>query len=264
VLACLGAVAIAVPLAEQAQLAVSQGDVAAGRFAGALRSAATAHRIEPFAVGPTLQQALILEQLGALHLARAALAHSIAEMATDWQLWVTEARLDAELRDAAGARTALHLARSLNPRSPATAGAIVNGPHGSVEAPASLLGLGACVPSGVSDLVQSVETIPTAACAVADPGVRTRQADRRLVAQSPSAENPPRPVGEAWPLGVLETLATGAGPGGLGPAAPIYLSLTLLTVGAAKLRAVLRRRAKTPRANARDASAACDGEVNAM
>jgi O-antigen ligase len=160
VLACLATFGVAVPLAEQAQLAVSQGDVAAGRFVGALRAAATARGIEPFAVGPTLQQALILERLGVLHRARATLGRSIAEMPTDWQLWVIAARLDAELHDAADARTALHRARSLNPRSPATAGAIVNGPHGSVQAPASLLGLGTCVPSGVSDLVQSVETIP--------------------------------------------------------------------------------------------------------
>jgi hypothetical protein len=246
--ACVATVAIAVPLAEQAQLGISRADVTAGRLGDGLRAAATARRIEPFAAGPPLSEALILERFGALRGARAALAQSIERTPTDWRLWVIRARLDTELHEVAAARAALHRARVLDPRSPATAGTIANGRHGSVTTPTGLLGLGACVPSGVSDLVQSIETIPGAACAVADPVLRAPRADQHLEALASSSRDAPSPAGLAWPLGVLATLLRGGGPGGFGPALPVFFAVTLLAGAVTRLRVSRRRAAAIRRA----------------
>jgi hypothetical protein len=109
--------AIAVPLADAIALRRSQAAADAGQLAAAYRDSLTAQRIEPYAATPRLQEALVLEAAGELGpAARAALA-ATRDQPTNWQTWLTLARIDAERGAYRPAINALDRARSLDPRS---------------------------------------------------------------------------------------------------------------------------------------------------
>jgi O-Antigen ligase len=109
--------AIAVPLAatsfvRQSQEAAGEGDVAA-----ALSDARSAQNVEPFAATPRLQEALVLEEVGALTPAAAAAREATERESTNWRTWVVLSRIEARRGRAVPAVAAFRKARSLNPRS---------------------------------------------------------------------------------------------------------------------------------------------------
>jgi hypothetical protein len=120
-LALLAAVAlgaVAVPMAGALATRDSVDAAAEGRIAAALEDSRTAQRVQPYAASPRLQQALVLEQAGALSDASVAARAAAAEEPTNWRTWFTLARIDARLGNADVAINELRKARRLNPRSP--------------------------------------------------------------------------------------------------------------------------------------------------
>jgi tetratricopeptide (TPR) repeat protein len=109
--------AILVPLTEQLAINQSQAAAARGQLSTALRDSLTAQRLEPYAAGPRLQEALVLEEAGELESAAAAAQAATARGSTDWTTWLTLARIDARRGAAVAAVAALGRARALNPRS---------------------------------------------------------------------------------------------------------------------------------------------------
>lgn len=119
---CLAAiaaiVAIAIPLTSETHLRESEEDVREGDLYGALAAAKSAQNAEPAAAGPRLQQALVLEQIGALGQAANAARGATEREETNWRNWLVLSRIEAQ-RGRAGAAVGAYLrARSLNPRSP--------------------------------------------------------------------------------------------------------------------------------------------------
>jgi hypothetical protein len=117
VLAVLGMVAVAVPLAgadavRDSQAAVREGDLVAG-----LESARSAARVQPYSASAHLQEALIFERAG--DLARAdALAREASRLEpTNWRVWLTRSRISARRGDAGAAVAAYGKAKRLNPHS---------------------------------------------------------------------------------------------------------------------------------------------------
>jgi hypothetical protein len=106
------------PLVAADRLAASQSAVRSGDGSTALAAARTARRIEPWASAPYLQTALVLEQLGRLQEAGAAIDSAIARDPHNWELWLVKARLEATSGDIAASRTALARIRVLNPFAP--------------------------------------------------------------------------------------------------------------------------------------------------
>lgn len=118
VLAAVALGAIAVPMAGALATRDSRDAVAEGNLVAALEDARTAQRLQPAAATPHLQQALVLEEAGALpDAARAARAATVEEP-TNWRTFFVLARIEARRGQAAAAVAALRNARSLNPRSP--------------------------------------------------------------------------------------------------------------------------------------------------
>ena len=121
VLAALAAVAlgaIAVPMAGALATRDSRDAAAEGNLVAALQDARTAQRLQPYAATPHLQQALVLEEAGALSNAATAARAATAEEPTNWRTWFVLARIDARRGEDAAALVALRKARRLNPRSP--------------------------------------------------------------------------------------------------------------------------------------------------
>jgi hypothetical protein len=110
--------AIAVPLASTALVRQSQEEAREGDFESALSDARSAQNVEPFAATPRLQQALVLEEAGALDAASAAARAATAREATNWRTWVVLSRIEARRGEAPAAVAAYRRARALNPRSP--------------------------------------------------------------------------------------------------------------------------------------------------
>uniref|UniRef100_UPI002FCC5494 O-antigen ligase family protein n=1 Tax=Aromatoleum sp. TaxID=2307007 RepID=UPI002FCC5494 len=120
-LAVLAAVAlgvIAVPMAGALATRDSRDAAAEGKLVAALQDARTAQRLQPAAATPHLQQALVLEEAGALKDATMAARVATTEEPTNWRTWFVLARIEARRGQAAAALAALRKARSLNPRSP--------------------------------------------------------------------------------------------------------------------------------------------------
>jgi hypothetical protein len=115
-------VAIGIPLLGASDLRQSQAQAAAGRLAPALARAGAAASVEPFAAGPPLQRALVLELEGRLPTAAAAAAAATAAAPTDWRNWLVRSRIEAERGAPAAALAAYRRARALDPRSPVLAG----------------------------------------------------------------------------------------------------------------------------------------------
>jgi hypothetical protein len=108
--------AISVPLA--GAIAIRQSQVAAqqGNLPAAYHYSLTAQQLQPYAGTPYLQEALVLEAAGDLRPAASAAQTAARNEPTDWQVWLTLARIDAERGADRNALAALNRARELNPR----------------------------------------------------------------------------------------------------------------------------------------------------
>lgn len=109
--------AVAVPTAGALATRDSSNAAADGQLSLALSQIRTAQRLQPYAATPRLQQALVLEQAGALSPAAAAATAATEDEPTNWRTWFVLARIDARRGNAASAVDALRRARSLNPQS---------------------------------------------------------------------------------------------------------------------------------------------------
>lgn len=110
-------VAIAIPLSAASSIQKSQAEVRRGNLEEALSEARDARRVEPFAAGPRLQEALVLEAQD-----RLAQAESPAREATrlepgEWRAWLVLSRIEAERGQALASVASYRRARALNPRS---------------------------------------------------------------------------------------------------------------------------------------------------
>ncbi|HEY7891718.1 MAG TPA: O-antigen ligase family protein [Solirubrobacteraceae bacterium] len=117
-LALLGAAAIVVPLASSVSLRSSQAQAQQGRLGGSLASARTAASWQPYASGPALQQALVLEQSGNFTAAAKAASKATTNSSSDWRAWLVLSRIEAERGNAKAALAAWQKARLLDPRDP--------------------------------------------------------------------------------------------------------------------------------------------------
>jgi hypothetical protein len=117
-LAVCSLVAIALPLAETTAIRGSQSEAAAGNRAQALGDAFTAARLEPYAAGPQLQLALVLETQNRVGSALAHARRAVADEPLNWASWLVLSRLEAEDGQPARSLAAFERARALNPRSP--------------------------------------------------------------------------------------------------------------------------------------------------
>ncbi|MCL2419716.1 MAG: O-antigen ligase family protein [Conexibacteraceae bacterium] len=109
-------VAIAIPLAGAIAIRDSQNAAQRGDLAAAYRDALTAEHLQPYAGSPYLQQALVLEAAHELRPAAAAARVATTKEPTDWQIWLTLARIETERGAYHAAVAALDRARRLNPR----------------------------------------------------------------------------------------------------------------------------------------------------
>ncbi len=112
-----GVAAVTVPFAAGRDLRRSQAQFRDARPAAALRSAATAARLQPYAASPLLQQALILEAQGALDRAIPKIEQATRREPTNWRLWFVRARILGKAGQAGAADAAATQARRLNPNS---------------------------------------------------------------------------------------------------------------------------------------------------
>jgi hypothetical protein len=108
----------AVPLLGQLELDASRAAVQRGDGAAAVKHAASARQLEPWAASPYTQLALVYEAAGDLGRARAKIRQALRRDAYDWHLWLIAARIETKSGALASARLSLHRAASLNPRSP--------------------------------------------------------------------------------------------------------------------------------------------------
>jgi len=108
---------IAIPLAASSLVRQSQDEASEGDVAAALSDARSAQNVEPFAATPRLQEALVLEEAGALTPAAAAARAATERESTNWRTWVVLSRIEARRGRAVPAVVAYRKARALNPRS---------------------------------------------------------------------------------------------------------------------------------------------------
>jgi hypothetical protein len=111
-------VAIAVPLATVNTVRASQAAVLGGNPTRALADARAAVRLEPDAVSPQIQLALVLELEGDVPAALAAAQTAASNEPSDWSAWLIVSRLEAEAGHPAASVTAYLRSRALNPQSP--------------------------------------------------------------------------------------------------------------------------------------------------
>jgi O-antigen ligase/polysaccharide polymerase Wzy-like membrane protein len=111
-------VAIAVPLATVNTVRASQAAVLSGDPTQALADARAAVRLEPDAVSPQIQLALVLELDGDVHGALAAAHTAAANEPGDWSTWLIVSRLEAEAGHPGASVAAYLRSRALNPKSP--------------------------------------------------------------------------------------------------------------------------------------------------
>lgn len=110
--------AIAVPLADTAEVRASQAAAKRGDLRSALDHAVTAQNLEPSAASPRLQEALVYERLGATREADDAIRQAIDHERTNWSLWLTASRIATEADRPKAALADYRRARALNPTSP--------------------------------------------------------------------------------------------------------------------------------------------------
>ena len=111
-----------IPLLAALTIRDSQAAVAHGNGAEALSDALAARRLQSWAASTHLQLALVQETLGNLPAAESSIRTATARDPQDWRLWLVRARIETKLGRVAEARTSLHRAVELNPRSPLFAG----------------------------------------------------------------------------------------------------------------------------------------------
>jgi hypothetical protein len=114
---------IAISLAGAASVRDSQAEARSAQLAPALDRALEAEDVQPYAASASLQQALVLELGGDLDGAAAAAREATREEATNWRIWLTLSRIEAENGNARASVEAYREARSLNPTSPVFEGA---------------------------------------------------------------------------------------------------------------------------------------------
>jgi hypothetical protein len=110
--------ALAIPTLVDARLQDSRNAVSGGDLVAAFRAAADARAIEPWSAQPALQLALVEEEAGNDRAALRWIVRAIARDRVDWSLWLTRARIEAQLLRVKQAGRSLERARALNPRSP--------------------------------------------------------------------------------------------------------------------------------------------------
>ena len=110
--------AIAIPLASASLLRQSEAEARAGDLEAALSDAQSAQNVEPGAMSPRLQRAVILETLADLDAAALAAREATDREPTNWRTWLVLSRIEAQLGRAAPAVAHYRRARSLNPLSP--------------------------------------------------------------------------------------------------------------------------------------------------
>jgi hypothetical protein len=120
-----GTVLVLVWLAIQLPVLVGEAQVRASReairrddFDGALSHATTAIEAQPWAARGYLQRAVVLERTGYLREAAADARRSTEKERTNWETWLTLARIEAERGRVPAALRAARRARALNPHSP--------------------------------------------------------------------------------------------------------------------------------------------------
>ena len=96
----------------------SQRAAVAGDLRTALDRAQQARQVAPWAAGPRLQEALVLEAGGDLDGAADAAREAADRESTNWKPWQVLSRIEFERGDQAAGTEAYQRARSLNPRSP--------------------------------------------------------------------------------------------------------------------------------------------------
>lgn len=110
--------ALAIPLLVDARLQDSRNAVEKGELVTAFRAAADARAIQPWSSEPALQLALVEESAGNDRVALRWIIRAIARDPVDWSLWLTRARIEAQLGRVKQSARSLERARTLNPRSP--------------------------------------------------------------------------------------------------------------------------------------------------
>jgi hypothetical protein len=111
-------VAIAIPLATVNTVRASQTAVLSGNPTRALADARDAVRLEPDAVSPQIQLALVLELEGDVPAALAAAQTAASNEPSDWSAWLIVSRLEAEAGHPGASVAAYLRSRALNPQSP--------------------------------------------------------------------------------------------------------------------------------------------------
>lgn len=115
--ALLAIVAIAIPFTSTGFLRDSEAAAREGDLEAALSDARSAQNAEPGAASPRLQEALVLEQMGALAPAEAAALAATDRESTNWRTWLVLSRIQAQRGMVDAAVQSYREARSLNPRS---------------------------------------------------------------------------------------------------------------------------------------------------
>ncbi len=104
------------PLQGADDLRESQIEVAAGNLPAALTEAGAAIDAQPYAAGPRIQKALVLELQGNLPAAAKIAREATRKESANWRNWATLSRLEARSGNAEASVKALREARKLNPR----------------------------------------------------------------------------------------------------------------------------------------------------
>jgi hypothetical protein len=97
------------------RLRASQRAAEHGDLAAAADAALEARQLEPWAAAPSVQLALLNEQVGSVPTARRWIGDALRRDPSDWRTWVVATRLRIESGDVGAARRALATARRLNP-----------------------------------------------------------------------------------------------------------------------------------------------------
>ncbi|MGO9974712.1 MAG: O-antigen ligase family protein [Solirubrobacteraceae bacterium] len=117
VTAIIAICAVAVPLAGAIAIRQSQQAAIDGNLNLAYRYSLDAQRVQPYAATPRLQEAVVLEADGELRAAAQDAQAATQNEPTNWQTWLTLARIDAERGAERQAIVAMRQAMKLNPRS---------------------------------------------------------------------------------------------------------------------------------------------------
>jgi O-antigen ligase len=118
VISLVAIAAIAIPLTSASLLRQSEAEARAGNLKAALGDARSAQNVEPGAMSPRLQRALLLGTMGDFDAAAVAAREATEREETNWRTWLVLSRIEARRGHAAAAVRDYRTARSLNPLSP--------------------------------------------------------------------------------------------------------------------------------------------------